>query len=305
VPIFVKQILKLRILYTINDTTKTIEIVNSSETVFAKICLNDGASIQELKLSGQTLIKDLNPLAYKNTYASSVLFPFANRINAGTYHYEGKTFQFPINEVANHNALHGLVFNKTFKVINKTANHDGASVKLLYIESQKSTGFPYTYSIALEYIFTETSLDLKVTVTNTDTTHFPFTLGWHPYLLSDNLDESTLTFDSSKKMLFDAQMITINTIDNPDDSQVKLKNKTLDDCWELDKTEVIFATPKYNLSINSTEKNSFLQAYTPPLKNVIAIEPTTGVSDSFNNKIGLKILNPTNSYGVTWSLKLN
>lgn len=292
-------------MYTINHSENAIDIQNASQTVFAKICLNDGASIQELKLSGHTLIKDLSPLDYKNTYASSVLFPFANRIKAGVYHFEGTTFEFPINEEANNNALHGLVFNKTFKVLDKVSTKDGASVKLIYEEQNKSTGFPFTYTIELEYILTETSLDLKVTVTNTDTKNLPFTLGWHPYFLSDNLSESTLTFESSKKMVFNDQMITVNTMDNPDDSQLKIEDKQLDDCWELDKTDVIFSTPNYNLSIDTSEKNSFLQAYTPPFKNVIAIEPTTGVSDSFNNKIGLKVLTPTNSYQVNWSLKLN
>ena len=292
-------------MYTINYAKNDIEIQNADQTVFAKICLNDGASIQELKLSGHQLIKDLSPLEYKNTYASSILFPFANRIKAGVYHFEDATFEFPINEEANNNALHGLVFNKPFKVIDQVTTNDKASVTLIYEEKQQSIGFPFTYTIELEYILTETNLDLKVTVTNTDTKNFPFTLGWHPYFLSHNLSESTLTFEASKKMVFNDQMITMDTINNPDASAIKIENKQLDDCWELDKTEVVFSTPNYNLSINSSEKNSFLQAYTPPLNNVIAIEPTTGVSDSFNNKIGLKVLKPSNSYQVIWNLKLN
>ena len=105
-------------------------------------------------------------------------------------------------------------------------------------------------------------------------------------------------------MAFNDRMITTGTIKNPDPSKIELKDKQLDDCWELDQTETIFNTPHYNLSINSSEPNSFLQAYTPPLANVIAIEPTTGVSDSFNNNIGLKTLNPTEIYQLNWKLKL-
>ncbi|WP_405296240.1 aldose 1-epimerase [Algibacter sp. Ld11] len=292
-------------MYTIKHSNSALEIENSSQTVFAKICLNDGASLQELKLFGTTLIKDLSPLDYKNTYASSVLFPFANRIKDGTYQYNGETYKFPINEVANNNALHGLVFNKTFNVIDEVSTKNSASVKLLYKETQKSEGFPFTFSIQLEYRITETTLDLNVEVMNTDTEVFPFTLGWHPYFLSSNLSESLLSFNSSKKMAFSDRMITTETINNPDSSEILLKNKQLDDCWALDNTNVEFATPNYNLSINSSEEDCFLQAYTPPLTNVIAIEPTTGVSDSFNNKIGLKTLNPGDRYTLNWNLKLN
>ena len=290
--------------YIINHNETVLEIVDSKKKSFAKICLNEGASLQELKLENNTLIKDLSPLEYKNTYASSILFPFANRINDGTYIFEGNTYKFPINETSNNNALHGLVFNKTFKVSEKISTADSASVKLAYKEDQKSVGFPYTYKIELEYILTKTSLDLKVMVTNTDTKMFPFTLGWHPYFLSTDLSESYLNFESLKKITLNNRMITTGIINNPDHSKIELKDKQLDDCWELDKTEVAFITPNYNLSINSTEKDSFLQAYTPPLANVIAIEPTTGVSDSFNNNIGLKTLNPTDTYQLNWSLKL-
>ncbi|WP_187269349.1 aldose 1-epimerase [Algibacter pacificus] len=292
-------------MYTINHTKSTLELTNSNQSVFAKVCLEDGASLKELKLSGHSLIQDLSPLEYKNTYASSILFPFANRINNGVYDYKGARYKFPINEEANNNAIHGLIFNKTFKVTNEVATKDSASVTLVYDEQQPSIGFPFTYKITLDYILTAINLDLKITVTNTDTKDFPFTLGWHPYFLSQDLPQSTLSFQSSKKMVFNDQMITIDTIDNPDDSELKIENKQLDDCWELDQTEVLFSTPNYNLSINSTEKNSFLQAYTPPLNNVIAIEPTTGISDSFNNKIGLKTLEPNETYKVTWNLRLN
>lgn len=292
-------------MYSIKHSQSVLEIENSSKTVFAKIFLNDGASLQELKLFGQTLIKNLSPLDYKNTYASSILFPFANRIKDGTYIYNNETYKFLVNEAPNNNALHGLVFDKTFDVIDETTAENSASVKLLYKEDKKSEGFPFTYSIQLEYRITETTLDLNVEVKNTDSETFPFTLGWHPYFLSSNLSESLLSFESTKKMVFSDRMITTETTNNPDPSEMLLKDKQLDDCWELDKTKIEFATPNYNLSINSSEENCFLQAYTPPLVNVIAIEPTTGVSDSFNNKIGLKTLAPNATYQLDWSLKLN
>ena len=99
-------------------------------------------------------------------------------------------------------------------------------------------------------------------------------------------------------------MIT-SKIEDINTSSLKIEDKQLDDCWILDNTKAVFETPNYNLQILSTEKDSFLQAYTPPRQNTIAIEPTTGVSDSFNNKIGLKTLKPKETYQLTWTLKLD
>jgi len=64
-------------------------------------------------------------------------------------------------------------------------------------------------------------------------------------------------------------------------------------------------TPGYILELKSSEKDSYLQLYTPPHKNTIAIEPTTGVSNSFNNGIGLKTLQPNETYTISWNLKIN
>jgi aldose 1-epimerase len=56
------------------------------------------------------------------------------------------------------------------------------------------------------------------------------------------------------------------------------------------------------LVLTSSEKENFLQLYTPINTNAIAIEPMTGISDSFNNKIGLKELLPDECYGIEWQI---
>jgi aldose 1-epimerase len=287
-----------------NQNVNLLEIKNSERNDFAKIDLSKGASLQELTLSNHMLIEDLSPLSYSDTYASSVLFPFANRIKDGTYNFDGNRYKLVINEEGNNNALHGLVYDKTFNIIDSIATKNQASITLMYKEENLSPGFPFTYTIQLEYILSENNLDLKVAITNTSPKPFPFTLGWHPYFISTNLSESYLTLESSKKVVFDDRMITKKTEDIKT-SSLKLNVNRLDDCWMLDNTKVFFKTPDYNLQINSTEKNSFLQSYIPPRKNTIAIEPTTGISDSFNNKIGLQTLEPNKNYQVVWTLKLD
>jgi len=83
-----------------------------------------------------------------------------------------------------------------------------------------------------------------------------------------------------------------------------IEDKTLDDCFALDSTEIGFETPQYSFTLKSSEKDSFLQLYTPPHPNTIAIEPTTGISDSFNNGKGLKTLKPNDTYPINWNLKI-
>ncbi|HEY5689101.1 MAG TPA: aldose 1-epimerase [Yeosuana sp.] len=282
-----------------------LEVKNSKSNIYAKICLNDGGSLQELVLNNHQIIKDLTPLTYNNTYASSILFPFANRVKDGVYQFNDKTYYLDINQNEENNALHGLVYNKTFVVSNQETCKEFASVTLLYQEKKEAQGFPYTYTIQLKYVLTPTMVDLYIEITNTDAKPFPFTLGWHPYFLSSDLSKSSLLFDSNKKTVLDERNITKGISYIEPMERLQIKDQLFDDCYILNSNEVIFITPKYNLELTSTEEDSFLQIYTPPHKNTLAIEPTTGVSDSLNNGIGLKTLRPNEIYRIGWNIKIN
>ncbi|MFB9057427.1 aldose 1-epimerase [Mariniflexile ostreae] len=281
-----------------------LELKHSKNKVYAKIHLDQGASLQELTLNGHAVIKNLSPLSYATTYASSILFPFANRIKDGAYAFNGRAYAFEINQKEEHNALHGLVYNKRFEIVEQKKSESGASVILQYIEEKESMGFPYKYIIQLEYTITEKDLSLKVSVTNTDTKAFPFTLGWHPYFSSSDLYNSTVDFNSHQKVILGDRNITTGIEPISPVDMFEVKDQQLDDCYILDADTIVFKTPDYDLQIKATSKDNFLQMYTPPKENTIAIEPTTGVSDSFNNQIGLQVLKPDERYSLTWALKI-
>uniref|UniRef100_UPI0040483A7E aldose 1-epimerase n=1 Tax=Mariniflexile sp. TaxID=1979402 RepID=UPI0040483A7E len=297
-------------MYTINHVENSsnqlelIEIESQDKSSYAKIHVNLGASLQELKLNNKKVMEDLHPLKYSDTYASSILFPFANRIKDGTYSFDGKQYAFKTNETGNNNALHGLVFNKTFQVVKEEKNEDFASVTLFYNEENESIGFPYTYAIHVEYILKKNALDIHIKIVNTDSKAFPFTIGWHPYFTSSNLYNSTLHFDSDKQIVFDNRCITTGVTDIENTPVFEIKDKKLDDCFILNTNQTQFNTPDYQLFISASSKENFLQIYTPPRANTIAIEPTTGVSDSFNNNIGLQTLKPKETYQLNWNVTI-
>lgn len=290
---------------TQNDQTNIVEIKSASQGVYAKVCLNDGGSLQELTLDNVPLIVDLAPLTYDTTYASAILFPFANRIKDGQYLFNDQQFQLDPNHKEENNALHGLVYNKTFLVTHQSADKQGAELIMEYDYQEVEDGFPFPFLIRLKYTFTQTGLDIDVSVVNTSDTTFPFTIGWHPYFLSENLNNSILKFESEHKLNIGHRNIGLDLEPISPIDSVVLKNKNLDDCWQLKGTDVGFETPNYKLILSSSQANSFLQVYTPPKEHMIAIEPTTGVSNSFNNNIGLKFLKSKETFDITWTLKIH
>ncbi len=271
----------------------------------AKLYPEFGGSLKELCLNNNSIINDVHPMTHETTYASAILFPFANRIKDGEYTFEQKKYQLNINKIEENNALHGLVYNKGFNVIKEDVSKDCASVTLGYTETKRVNGFPFYYSILLTYTLTQNTINLKVTLKNLDESSFPFTIGWHPYFYSSDLFNSCLNFESNRKILFDKRMIASNFENIENEDRFEIKDKKLDDCFVLSTNQIQFKTPDYSLAIFTSSKENYLQLYTPNKPNTIAIEPCTGVSNSFNNKLGLQILESGKIYDISWSIKLD
>ncbi|TXD54126.1 MULTISPECIES: aldose 1-epimerase [unclassified Polaribacter] len=279
-----------------------VALQNASKTTTAKICLDQGARLQELKFNEVILIKEQADFDYKESYASSILFPFASRIQDGKYSFLDTAHQLECNENGK-NALHGLVYDKKFELFEPEEHKDNCSATFTYYEKNVSKGFPFTYFFSVTYTLLENDLQVRITVKNTAQKPFPFTLGWHPYFYSDSLAESVLSFKSDQKVVFDENLITKNVVACSTPKTFKLKDKQLDDCFILKDNKVSFTTATYKIEISSDSKKNYLQLYTPKDRPIIAIEPMTGVSNTFNNKIGLQVLEPEKTYVLNWNLK--
>lgn len=289
------------------DQSKAIdylELKNPDASCYAKVDLILGGSIQELKLGQKTIIssKDMSP--YHKTFRSSILFPFVNRIENGSYSFNKKNFELDKSETDKHNAIHGLVHDKNFQLIDQEISEKKASATMSYDEEQPISGFPFKYKITLEYVLTKNSLELKVQVKNKDQSAFPFSLGWHPYFKTNDLFNSQLNINSSKRILVNDKMIP-NGVEQIDwNGFRKIEDQIFDDCFVLKTNNVEFRTPEYNLEFTFTPEENYLQLYTPNDRKSIAIEPQTAPANSFNTKMGLQILKPNDVYNLNWKINL-
>lgn len=295
-------------LYTLKELNRQglnyLELTSSDGASKAQISLNQGGRLSNLIFEDIQVLADFDASTYENNYASSILFPFVNRIKDGEYTFNNSKHKLNCNEVDKNNALHGLVYNKTFVCTKKVLTLNYATVTLEYNDYGKHLGFPFKFNIELTYTLNHKGIILSVKIANKDKKNFPFSIGWHPYFHSKSLDNSTLSFSSNVKYVFDNQKIISGTTDVNIEMPFLLKSVTLDDCYRLKTNEINFSTPEYSCDIESTSKNNFLQLYTPEVHNVIAIEPMTGAADNFNNKIGLQTLQPNENYNMKWLIAI-
>jgi len=295
-------------LYTLQeietDGLYFLELASSMGESKAQICLNQGGRLNNFSFENTQILKDFDSSNYKDNYASAILFPFANRIKDGKYTFKDSKYKLECNETDKNNALHGLVYNKTFVLINKKLTSNFASVTLQYKDYGKAKGFPFKFHIEVTYTLSKNGMTLAIKVKNKGKKTFPFSLGWHPYFYSTDLDKSAINFKSDKKYVFDNQQIITGTKALDLEMPFKLKNVKLDDGYPLETNEIDFSTPAYDFNIRSSSKENFLQLYTPQQPNAIAIEPMTGAADNFNNKIGLQTMQPNDTYLVKWNLAI-
>ncbi len=287
-----------------SKSSNYIEVSDASQQMIAKIDLNLGGSLQELVLNGKTIISSEVTLPYDESYASAILFPFANRIENGQYTFNNTSYQLHINKLEENNALHGLVYNKPFKIVHHNSFDDKAVVHLRYIETEGQVGFPFKYIITLTYVLKLNSMELIVEIKNSDTSAFPFTVGWHPYFVSSNLHDSFLNLDCSKRILVNSQGIPTHEELYASPDEIQVKNEEFDDCYVLNNNSISFKTPDYKLNFSFSSEENFLQLYTPKNRKTIAIEPQTGSANNFNDERGLKILQPKELFEVRWNIQI-
>ena len=280
-----------------------IVLESKNKQAYASICLDEGARVKDLVLNGKSIIKEQSNFDYEDSYASSILFPFVSRLKEGSYSFNYDSYELHKNDKGI-NALHGLVYNKKFELFEPEEYQHKCSATFNYYEQKPPKGYPFKYFLSITYTLFKDDFQIAITVKNIDSKSFPFTLGWHPYFNCNDFSKAYLHFKSSKKIVFDNNLITKAIEDFIIDKNFSLENKQLDDCFILNKQGVDFITSEYHLKLTSDALENYLQLYTPKNKPIIAIEPMTGISDSFNNKIGLQVLEPNKTYAVNFRVQL-
>jgi aldose 1-epimerase len=287
-----------------NDPESNLQIIklgNGSSSL--EICPNYGGAVLKLILNGHKIIQAPAPINDPNTYAGAVLFPFANRVERGFYKFEGEPFQLNCNEHNQKNAIHGLVYNQSFKVVDHHLVADEASVLLTFNTAGKQfTGFPFQFEMRLRYVLKPDALVLKVCIKNTDAGAFPFSLGWHPYFFTEQTQDRRLELLANSRFVNNEAQVPVS--EAHERISELLVNKFYDDCFQLESPELTYHNHDYRLKLHSDSKDNFLQVFTPEDPRYFAIEYMTAPANCFNNHKGLLTLSPEESYKTTWTLQL-
>jgi aldose 1-epimerase len=106
-----------------------------------------------------------------------VLIPWPNRLEDGSYEFDGQRHQLELNEPENGNAIHGLVRWEPWTV----AEREPHRVVMTHALSSQP-GYPFTLELRIEYALAMDGLNVHTTATNVGESACPYGSGFHPYL---------------------------------------------------------------------------------------------------------------------------
>jgi aldose 1-epimerase len=250
--------------------------------------------------------QSVDDLAAKNGYKSHYLLPFPNRMKDGKYDFEGKSYQFPVNDTQTNNNLHGFLETIPMEIIdNKMIGNQ--RVVTLKGDFDGSDYFPFPFEFILKYFLSNSDLTIESTIKNVGKTNMPIGYGWHPYfkLDTEKVNDLSLQFPDCEAVIIDDRMMPTGEMQPyfAFSELTKIDQTTLDNCFFINKeknkgkkinyAEIILKSETTTLSVwQEIGENAcnYFQVYTPENRKTIAIEPMTCNIDAFNNQNDLWVL---------------
>lgn len=241
------------------------------------------------------------------------LSPFPCRIQNASYSFNGTKYKFS-NNLVNGSAIHGLLYNKSFVIIEQWADDCKAFVFLLYKYKGDNSGYPFSYDCEVIYSLQKHNrLTVQTNIKNTGKSSLPVADGWHPYFtFHRNVSDLELQFNSTGILEFVNLIPTGAILPNS-----RFLNPQLIGDQEIDNSFLLdFARNQpvcilrdrvsgWQLEITPDLSYPYLQIYIPPHRNSIAIENLSAPPDSFNNKMGLVTLPPGGTSNFTTTYRLH
>mgnify|MGYP000524505596 CR=1 FL=1 len=291
------------------STFKRIRIANHESKASIDIMSKGGVLNSWLQTNDQWDIIDGNNFESgwgdyeSNGFKSGKMSPYGCRLSQGQFTHLSQSYKIEKFYLGAH-ALHGIQYDAVYSIESTHIDEYQASVILAYHYKGTDKGYPFPYSIHLKWTLKTNNI---IVVTTALTNHYhhaiPMMDGWHPYFqLGNSIQDCTIQFKNKGKIEYDEQLLPTGKIfaDDTFDEGKVLDNMHLDDCWMIDETAPNCTIQKEHQKIIITPiaNYPYIQLYTPEDRQSIAIENLSAAPNCFNNKMGLHLVKPHE----TWEL---
>lgn len=272
------------------------------------------AVLRGVTVDGVAVTEPLPPDSAPPMAAGIVLAPWPNRVRDGIWSLDGRAQQLDITEVARGNAIHGLLRNTDYTVLDLDADQ----VTLGAVIAPQH-GWPFLLDTWVRYALRPDGLTVTHGAVNHGDRRAPFAVGAHPYLrIGDNaVEDLTLTVHAGTYFEVDDRMnpiaekpVTGTRYDLRDGRRVG--DLDLDTAFGAvsprDGAAAELRAPDgATVALVQDDDWRYVQVFTPrtfPGRTLaLALEPMTAPPDALNSGAGLHWLEPGASWAGGWGIR--
>ncbi|HVX69223.1 MAG TPA: aldose 1-epimerase family protein [Mycobacteriales bacterium] len=134
------------------------------------------------------------------------LIPWPNRVQDGTWIWEGSEQQLPLTEPEQHNAIHGLVRWLVWDLVTHTED-----TVQLSCTCAPQPGYPWRLTVTNTWSLGDRGLAVLTTIRNDSDSTAPVAAGFHPYITAGTptIDDALLMVPAATRILTGDQQIPV------------------------------------------------------------------------------------------------
>ncbi|AOS65802.1 aldose 1-epimerase family protein [Actinoalloteichus hymeniacidonis] len=276
-----------------------------------------GAGLRVFEVDGVPYLHSFSEHDLPPFGAGTLLAPWPNRVADGRWEWEGEPQQLTLSEPARHNAIHGLLRQANWLVVERTE----ARVELTSVVNRQA-GWPVPLRVGVAYEVGPDGLTITHTATNIGSGRSPFGVASHPFPragLTPTLD-CTLTMPAHTVLPVDDRLLPTGPAESVEGTKFDfragrpMREVTLDtafgDC-RPDETGFV----RHNLigpdgagvQVWAEPVFNWVQVFTPDdlagQGPAVAIEAMTCPPDALNSGVDLIWLEPGETWQGSWGVK--
>ena len=277
-----------------------------------------GGGLREYVVDDQPVLDGYGRDEMASGGRGQTLLPWPNRLADGRYEFAGQTLQLPMDELETQTAIHGLVRWANWQVTAEAAGRATASLLL-----HPRPGYPFTLAIELTYVLDDAGLSVRTLARNEGAVPLPFGVGYHPYLTAGTpvVDAAWLRLAAGRFLEVDARLLPTGRSTQVAGSDRDFRQARpigelqLDTCFtDLERDEQgrawveLGAGRRVRLWLDRAYE--FVQLFTGDTlpaerrRQGLAVEPMSCAANAFRGGLGLRVLQPGESFSGVWGLSV-
>jgi aldose 1-epimerase len=282
------------------------------------VVVTRGGGLRAYSVDGRELLDGFASGEASASGRGQVLIPWPNRLEDGSYEFDGRRHQLPLTEPERRNAIHGLVRDAQWIV----AKHEPHRVVVEH-HLRPQPGYPFALLIRIEYVLsTASGLRVGTTATNVGEKACPYGAGAHPYLTvgGSTVDSSILRLPARCVLRTDERGLPVDSVpvertDYDFTRPRRIGTTRLDHAFTdlergpdgLARAELARSRASRQLTLWVDATYRYLMVFTgDPLPDInrrsIAIEPMTCPPNAFRTGDAVVRLEPGESFQSVWGI---